>query len=186
MPASRRTSRRKDRLIQTRVPSDLESTLKEEARKRRLSVSHLIRNILEDAFQLVDGVVVEVDNLVTDSVGLAEQLKREAQRLAAGARGLTKASRAASDTRGAPEPARPRRRTRAGSRAASRAPARGAGGGSAPLDVVSAWNPVVLNRSARCSRCGAELSRGGRAFVGLSDDPGAPRVWLCPDCAERL
>ena len=49
-----REERRKDRLIQTRVPRDLESTLKREARRRRLTVSHLIRNVLEDAFQLVD------------------------------------------------------------------------------------------------------------------------------------
>src|SRR5215468_5978143 len=51
---------RKDRLVQTRVPRGLESTLKREARRRRLTVSHLIRNILEDALQLVDDVVANV------------------------------------------------------------------------------------------------------------------------------
>jgi hypothetical protein len=80
---------RKDRLIQTRVPQDLESTLKDEARKRRLSVSHLIRNVLEDTFSLVDNVVTEVDRVVTDSVEMAQTLKRDAQRLAATARGHT-------------------------------------------------------------------------------------------------
>ena len=80
---------RKDRLIQTRVPQDLESTLKDEARKRRLSVSHLIRNVLEDTFSLVDNVVTEVDRVVTDSVEMAQTLKRDAQRLAATARGQT-------------------------------------------------------------------------------------------------
>ena len=78
---------RKDRLIQTRVPQNLESTLKDEARKRRLSVSHLIRNVLEDTFNLVDNVVNEVDRVVADSVGMAQTLKRDAQRLAATARG---------------------------------------------------------------------------------------------------
>src|SRR5205085_11858464 len=80
---------RKDRLIQTRVPQNLESTLKDEARKRRLSVSHLIRNVLEDTFNLVDNVVVDFDRVVTDSVEMANTLRRDAQRLAATARGET-------------------------------------------------------------------------------------------------
>lgn len=73
---------RKDRLIQTRVPRDLEATLKQEARRRRLSVSHLIRSVLEDTFQLVDGVVSDVDQIVTDSVHLARNVRRNAQRIA--------------------------------------------------------------------------------------------------------
>src|SRR4051794_40395478 len=80
---------RKDRLIQTRVPQNLESTLKDEARRRRLSVSHLIRNVLEDTFNLVDNVVTEVDRVVTDSVEMAQTFKRDAARLAATARGET-------------------------------------------------------------------------------------------------
>jgi hypothetical protein len=77
---------RKDRLIQTRVPRDLEATLKEEARRRRLTVSHLIRNVLEDAFELVDGVVADVDQIVSDSVSLAKNVSRNARRLAASTR----------------------------------------------------------------------------------------------------
>jgi hypothetical protein len=77
---------RKDRLIQTRVPRDLEATLKEEARRRRLTVSHLIRNVLEDAFDLVDGVVADVDQIVTNSVSLAKNVSRNARRLAASTR----------------------------------------------------------------------------------------------------
>lgn len=46
--------RRKDRLIQTRVDRRLQKVLQEEARKKRMSVSNLVRNILEDAFGLTD------------------------------------------------------------------------------------------------------------------------------------
>ena len=88
---------RKDRLIQTRVPQNLENTLKDEARKRRLSVSHLIRNVLEDTFNLVDNVVTEVDRVVADSMGMAQTLKRDAQRLAATARGQTAHRNAAAE-----------------------------------------------------------------------------------------
>lgn len=45
--------RRKDRLIQTRVDRRLQKVLVEQARSRRISVSNLVRNILEDAFGLV-------------------------------------------------------------------------------------------------------------------------------------
>jgi hypothetical protein len=81
MPARRRSNPRprrlprKDRLIQTRVPRQLEETLKLEARRQRVSVSHLIRNIVEDTFRLVDGVV-------SDSVTLARNVRRSARRLA--------------------------------------------------------------------------------------------------------
>jgi hypothetical protein len=72
---------RKDRLIQTRVAQDLETTLKTEAQRRRLSVSHLIRNVLEDAFDLVDDVVSDVDQIVADSVHLARNVGRNARRI---------------------------------------------------------------------------------------------------------
>ena len=72
---------RKDRLIQTRVPVKLETTLKQEARKRRTTVSQMIRNLLEDTFDLVDGVVASVDAIVSDSVELAQQVGRDVRRL---------------------------------------------------------------------------------------------------------
>lgn len=76
----------KDRIVQTRVPRDLESVLKREARRRRLTVSHLIRNVLEDAFALVDGVVSNVDELVTDSVELVRRVGSDARRVAGAVR----------------------------------------------------------------------------------------------------
>lgn len=85
-PTSRRGRRpadeaeRKDRIIQTRVPKDLEATLKEAAERERVSVSHLIRNVLEDTFHLVD-------NIVADSAQLVDSVRRDALKLAATARG---------------------------------------------------------------------------------------------------
>lgn len=79
-PATR--AERKDRLIQARVPRELESTVKAEAERRRLSVSHLIRSVLEDAFDLVDDVVADVDQIVSDSMHLARNVGRNARRMA--------------------------------------------------------------------------------------------------------
>ncbi len=76
---------RKDRLIQTRVADELDSTLREEARKRRLSVSQLIRNVLEDTFTLVDDVVAE-------TAKLAKTVRRDALRIRDSAQGLVRPS----------------------------------------------------------------------------------------------
>ncbi len=153
-------SERKDRLVQTRVPEKLETTLKDEARRRRTSVSQMIRNILEDTFHLVDGVVANVEEIVSDSVDLAQQVGRDVRR----------------HRSGAPTPAVP-----------ADAPCREALPDAGDrLSAVQAWNEVILNRPVECVKCGAELSRGGKAFLGLSDDPSRPRVWLCAPAVQAL
>jgi hypothetical protein len=168
-----REKRRKDRLIQTRVPEDLESTLKREARRRRLTVSHLIRNILEDTFQLVDDVVANVDEIVTDSVELAKRVGRDAKRVA-------------DAVREAVAEAPPGEEAAAPSEAAPGAATEPASDDDAPIAHVYAWNRVVLNRAATCARCATDLARGSEGFVGLSDEANGPRVWLCSGCGESL
>jgi hypothetical protein len=74
---------RKDSLIQTRVAAELDHTLREEAKKRRLSVSQLIRNVLEDTFDLVDDVM-------TETAKLAQTVRRDAARIRESAQGLTR------------------------------------------------------------------------------------------------
>jgi len=76
---------RKDKLIQTRVADELDNTLREEAKRRRLSVSQLIRNVLEDTFTLVDDVVNE-------TAKLAKTVRRDALRIRDSAQGLTRAA----------------------------------------------------------------------------------------------
>ncbi|MFI5306200.1 MAG: hypothetical protein ACHQ53_02545 [Polyangiales bacterium] len=154
---------RKDRLIQTRVPRGLESALKAEAERRRLSVSHLIRNVLEDTFDLVDHVVSEVDSLVSDTVGLAKRVQQDAKRVAQTARQRDD---------------RPR-----SSRGAKRA--EGASGDDA-LAQPYAWNEVVLNRPAHCARCGRSMTRGTKAYLGMGPDPSAAPTWLCGVCVAAL
>jgi len=173
-----REKRRKDRLIQTRVPEDLESTLKREARRRRLTVSHLIRNILEDTFQLVDDVVANVDEIVTDSVELAKRVGRDARRVADAVR---EAVAEAPPGEGAEAPD-----ASAAEAASLEREPDSARDDYAPLAHVYAWNRVVLNRAATCARCGAELARGSDGFVGLSDEANGLRVWLCEACGDSL
>ncbi|MEY4514480.1 MAG: hypothetical protein RLZZ450_6602 [Pseudomonadota bacterium] len=220
---------RKDRLIQTRVPQDLESTLKDEARKRRLSVSHLIRNVLEDTFSLVDNVVSEVDRVVTDSVEMAQTLKRDAQRLAATARGHTAHRDRRHDSAGGPRsPSAPVGGVEEGVPGAIedaiveatdelatdlRAPApvgattepalqvaesvsasptpptdgeAAASPNAGPLADVYGFQELLLNRPATCANCGTVIARGARAYLGMVDKAGLPRVWVCQDCLDTL
>jgi len=154
------TSERKDRLIQARVPEKLEATLKNEARRRRTTVSQMIRAILQDTFQLVDDVVANVDLIVSDSVDLAQRVGRDARLRGRGAHPLS-----------------------AGSEAACHEPLPDA---ADRLSPVQAWNEVVLNQPVACTKCGAKLSRGCRAYLGLCEDPSRPRAWLCAPAVEAL
>ena len=155
----------KDRLVQTRVPRRLEDVLKAEAKRRRLSVSHLIRNVLEDTLTLVDTVVTGGEQLVDTSVRVAGQVARDAGRLATRVRLPSEEDDAPDEAEERPKPAA--------------APAR-------DLDHVLAWNAVVLNREARCARCDATLPKGTPAHLGVSQDPAQPPAWLCAACLASL
>jgi hypothetical protein len=148
----------KDRLVQTRVPRRLEDVLKAEAKRRRLSVSHLI----EDTLAIVDTVVSGGEQLAQTSVRVAGQVARDAERLAQRARS------AGSEDGTRREPARSKK--------------------TAPrsLDHVLAWNPVVLNRDVHCAACGTALAKGSSANLGVSQDASQPPAWLCADCLETL
>ena len=154
---------RKDRVIQTRVPRDLESTLRDAADRQRVTVSHLIRNVLEDSVNLVD-------NIVADSTSLVANVSRDARRIAAAAAG--RGTDGTAETGEADEEFIP--------------VARGGEQASALMDSVDAWQDVLINRPGRCVQCGVYISRGERAFRGLTTEPAAPVVWLCPDCSQSL
>lgn len=147
---------RKDKVIQTRVPRELESSLKEAAERERVPVSQLIRNVLADSFQLVDSIVA-------DSSQLVENVTRDARRIALSASG--DANEAGDDF----VPARDGGQT-----------------AQALLDAVDSWQDVIVNRPDRCVYCGTGVQRGQRAFRGLMPEAGGPVVWLCSECIEQL
>jgi len=162
MPEEERPPRpRKDRLIQTRVPRDLETTLKAEASRRRLTVSHLIRSVLEDAFELVDGVVADVDDIVSDSSRLARNVRRNARHLVS--------------------PGRDRSAPDGGERS----------GGEAFPDVYAWNEGVLnrADTCARCGVEIARGERGFfgmRDEEGGDAEAAARRICLCTRCAESL
>ena len=60
----RRTTRQtKDRVLQARIPRHLDDELREHAEQLGLSVSTVVRNVLLNTFQLVEGVVADSTNI---------------------------------------------------------------------------------------------------------------------------
>jgi hypothetical protein len=198
--AARHNSDVKDRLIQTRVPERLESVLKEEAKKRRLTVSHLIRNVLEDTLDLVDTVVIGAGDLVGASVEIAEQVARDAGKIATTARQAVRARTGDSESNAVPASATPGTSTAPVANVDETVPsatvpaipvvpepeATTAVVENGDLDHVLAWNAVVVNRPAACASCKAGLARGNPAHLGISSDPTHPPTWLCDACLGKL
>ena len=54
-----------------------------------------------------------------------------------------------------------------------------------PLDGVIGFQSMTLAAEARCARCDAALDPGDDAHLGVSMDPGAPRVVVCNDCVPK-
>jgi len=74
MPERRRGRKRKprqtkDKVLQARIPEDLDDELRDRAATLGLSVSTIVRNVLMHTFDLVEGVVMDSTELVRTSRG---------------------------------------------------------------------------------------------------------------------
>ncbi|MEW6775145.1 MAG: hypothetical protein AB1405_02525 [Bdellovibrionota bacterium] len=163
-PPSRPGKDRKDRVVQTRVPGDLEDVLKEAARTQRVTVSHLIRNVLEDTFNLVD-------NLVAQGERIAETVSRDAKRIAESAKGLPRSTPPVPPLGQPPAP-----------------PAVPPVSGSAlsALESVYAWQELILARDTACTKCGTSIPKNSKALKGVTDVPTASPIWVCESCHQKM
>ncbi len=59
----RKPRQTKDRVLQARIPRHLDDELREQAEQLGLSVSTVVRNVLLNTFQLVEGVVADSTNI---------------------------------------------------------------------------------------------------------------------------
>jgi hypothetical protein len=186
------SSRRKDRLIQTRVGERLEQAIKAEAKRRRLTVSHLLRNVLEECFNLVDEVVDDVDTIVSDSLELAHKVTTDAKRAAR--RSIRSHRYNRFNEPSIDDEAKEREsgveaenRTQTGDIKAviDFDPVRNEIGKNS-LSHIYAWNKVILSQRAYCSLCNSRIEKGEGGYVGLSDEPSHGRSWLCESCINKL
>jgi hypothetical protein len=102
---------------------------------------------------------------------MAATLKRDAQRLAATARGET---------------AHREEKPAEVEVVVEEAPAPTDAFDRGPLAQVYAFQELVLNRAAECARCEAVIGRGTRAYLGLTGESDAARIWVCADCLDTL
>ncbi len=156
---------RKERVLHTRISERLDESLRHAAEELRVPVSNLVRNVLEDAFMVVETVAENVGEFVDDMLEQAERVRGQWRRHAWH------------------EP-RPRHRKRS-SDDWSHQP-------EAPRDVsdplpefpeVMGWQPLILNGAQGCAGCGRELRRGDRAFAGMTARGPSP-TWLCRECMQ--
>jgi hypothetical protein len=70
---------RKERVIHTRVPESLDDEIKRRAGRLGLSVSNLVRNVLQNTFGLVEDIVHDSAQIARSARGDAASLARAAQ-----------------------------------------------------------------------------------------------------------
>lgn len=128
---------KKDKVLHTRVPEQVEAALRRRAEELRIPLSSLIRNILEDTLHFVD-------NLVSDGLAIADTVRKDALHVARTAReGAEKLKGPKEAIAGEPRPRVP------------------------PRAKVLGWQELILERGVSCAFCGVRLERGSRAMMGV-------------------
>lgn len=148
---------RKRRVLHTRISEPLAEDIRRMAEDMRVPVSNLVRNVLEEAFSVVEAVTDNVGELIDDAMEEAERTRRRFRRR----RGRTRPTRseAGSDGRTEAEPVR------------------------AEFPEVIGWQPLILNQPRSCADCEESIERGERGFAGLGEG-GLAGVYLCSDCTD--
>ncbi|MFQ5418118.1 MAG: hypothetical protein ACE5FL_13905 [Myxococcota bacterium] len=156
---------RKQRVLHTRISEPLAEDIRRMADDLRVPVSNLVRNVLEEAFSVVEAVTDNVGDLIDD---VADEAERARSRI----RGRRRVRQ------------RPRRRARPAAehdeandeRPAPRAP-------RAEFPDVVGWQPLILNQPRHCTDCEEPIERGERGFAGMTA-AGLGEVYLCSDCTD--
>jgi len=144
---------RQERVLHTRISEQLAEDIRRVAEDLRVPVSNLVRNVLEEAFDVVE--------TVTDNVGeLVEEVMEEAESARDRVRRRRRHHRVERDEEpAADEPVTER----------------------APHPDVIGWQPLVLNRAGACADCEEPLEPGEHAYAGLTAE-GRASTLLCRDC----
>jgi len=175
----RRRHARKERVLHTRISEQLSDDIRRLADDLRVPTSNLVRNVLEEVFTVVENVTDDVGELFEDVLEEADATRDRIRRRRRGnARRRRHSPRQTSekswadvaeaeiqhDEASEPEPPTARREP-------------------PEFPDVIGWQPLVLNQDGNCADCERKLSRGTRAFVGLTEN-GLSRNKLCRDCIQ--
>jgi hypothetical protein len=165
----RRHRHRKARVLHTRISEPLAEDIRKIAEELRVPVSNLVRNVLEEAFSVVETVTGNVGDLIEDVVDEAERAReriwRQHRRSRRGHFGGGRHARRWRSDEESPDDAAPV------------APER------AEYPEVLGWQPLILNAAQSCADCEESLERGERAFAGVAA-AGLTSRFLCRDCMD--
>ena len=154
MPSNHNRRERKERVLHTRISDDLAEDIRRVAEDLRVPVSNLVRNVLEEAFSVVETVTDNVGDLIEDVVEEAERARARMRQ----------------------------RRTRSEHREPPETQEAAASARTEFADVLG-WQPLILNQHQICADCEQPLERGERAYLGVFAAAPSPH-FLCPDCAD--
>jgi hypothetical protein len=139
-------------VLHTRISEDLADDIREIAEELRVPASNIVRNVLEEAFSVVEAVSDNVGDLIEDVVDEAE---------AARDRIRTRQHR--------------QRQRRPGARPV-RTPAF-----EDEAEPLVGWQSLIPNRTQSCTECSRSISGGEQAFVGVTSH-GLGSTWMCGTC----
>jgi hypothetical protein len=195
----RRHAAPKEKVLHTRISDQLSDDIRSVAEELRVPVSNLVRNVLEEAFSVVETVSENVGDLVEDILEDAESAQHRFRRYQRRLRrdewtpqrddahreddlddlDEDPADEPYDSVSTAPEPA---------AEAAAAQPETEPGSeperSRPPFAEVLGWQPLVLNRDVECADCGRRVERGRRAFMGLVEG-GVSSTFLCRRCTEE-
>ncbi len=151
--------------MHTRISDDLDEALQDAARRLRVPVSNLVRNVLEDVFDVVEAVTENVGGFVEDVVEEAQDLGRRWEGRFRERTAEARARRVHDEP--APKPPTPEPTARA------------------EFPDVAAWQPLVMNTAQDCAACGRSLRRGDNAYLAVGGARPGP-TFLCETCLDGL
>lgn len=192
---------RKERVLHTRISEQLSDDIRRLAEDLRVPTSNLVRNVLEEVFAVVETVSQDVGGLFEEVLDEAEAARSRIRRRSRDDRAPGREGSDVRQERRAPSwadvaEAEIRRDEANDAPFANEKPSANVKPGAnereprdeepsqAPrpaFEEVVGWQPLILNQTQDCARCGHSIRRGSRAFVGQTER-GLSRIALCRQC----
>ena len=159
-----RHEQRKERILHTRITEQLSEDIRSMAEDLRLPVSNLVRNVLEEAFSVVEQVSDDLGGVLDDVMEGAEEASERYDRYRRGRRERRSEARAREDREEAFDvDARFSDSDEPGEEQPPSEPESAAD----PFEGVVAWQPVVLHAAQHCARTGTRMAAGERAYAAI-------------------
>jgi hypothetical protein len=166
-------------VLHTRISEDLAEDIRRMAEDLRVPVSNIVRNVLEEAFTVVEQVTDNMGDLIEDVMDEAEAARERIRGRQRHMRGRGRRGHRSSRRAGFQESSEDVEEELAADEAAE---ARD----TTPMrDPVLGWQPLILAQAQRCAACESEIARGSQAYIGMTAR-GLGASYQCAACIAEL